>query len=149
MRKEGEAKKNPKYLCQREDVSRSYESRHKSDSCYFKITVPGDCFSIFYLFSFSVFTSERFPFLAVLLLSPISSSLPKTYTSAKKIQTSELRTCSSGKINQVISMMAILKVMPPILLCWSVASVAAEGELSHQYSTTFCCCETDSSRGAG
>jgi len=46
-------------------------------------------------------------------------------------------------------MTAILKVMPPILLCWSVASVAAEGELSHQYSTTFCCCETDSSRGAG
>jgi len=41
--------------------------------------------------------------------------------------------------------------MPPVLLCWltmSVDGMEVEVEPSHQYSITFCCCETDSSRGA-
>ena len=42
--------------------------------------------------------------------------------------------------------------MPPILLCWPttleavVGGMAIEVEPSHQYSVTFCCCETDGSR---
>ena len=45
------------------------------------------------------------------------------------------------------------KAMPPILLCWpmmseeDVGGIAAEDEPSHQYSITFCCHETDGSRG--
>ena len=43
----------------------------------------------------------------------------------------------------------VLKVMPPYLLCWSMISeaggggMAAEVELSHQYSLTCCCHVTD------
>jgi len=45
------------------------------------------------------------------------------------------------------------KVMPPILLCWQTTSevdigMAVEAESSCQYSAAFCCCATDSSRGA-
>ena len=49
---------------------------------------------------------------------------------------------------------ATLKVMPAILLCWPTMSEAPVGgmtvqaESSHQYSITFCCHVTDSSRGA-
>ena len=45
------------------------------------------------------------------------------------------------------------KVMPPILLCWpttseaNVGGIAVEAEPSHQYSVTFCGCETGGSRG--
>ena len=48
---------------------------------------------------------------------------------------------------------AALKVMPPVLLFWSMMSeadvggIAVEAEPSHQYSVTFCCCVTDGSRG--
>ena len=51
-------------------------------------------------------------------------------------------------------MKAALKVMPPILLCWSVMSemdisgMVIEVEPSHQYSSTCCCHVTDGSRGA-
>jgi len=46
------------------------------------------------------------------------------------------------------------KVMPPILLCWPTTSevdigmAVEEAESSCQYSAAFCCCATDSSRGA-
>ena len=46
------------------------------------------------------------------------------------------------------------KVIPPILLCWpmisdtNIGGMAVEVEPSHQYFITFCCCETDGSRGA-
>ena len=49
---------------------------------------------------------------------------------------------------------AALKVVPPIFLFWSMTSEADVGHLaievepSHQYSITFCCHETDGSRGA-
>jgi len=51
-------------------------------------------------------------------------------------------------------MRAVLKVMPPILLCWhttleaDVGGMAAEVEPSHQYPITLCCRVTDDSRGA-
>ena len=51
-------------------------------------------------------------------------------------------------------MRAVLKVMPPILLCWhttleaDVGGMAAEVEPSHQYPITFCCRVKDDSRGA-
>jgi len=47
-----------------------------------------------------------------------------------------------------------LKVMPPILLCWpmmsekDVGGMAVEVEPFQQYFITFCCHETDGSRGA-
>ena len=43
--------------------------------------------------------------------------------------------------------------MPPVLLCWFTTSeadvdiIVAEAEPSYQYSITFCCHETDGSRG--
>ena len=49
---------------------------------------------------------------------------------------------------------AAQKIMSSILLCWprtsevNVGGKAVEVELFHQYSITFCCCETDGSRGA-
>ena len=51
-------------------------------------------------------------------------------------------------------MRGAMKVMPPILLCCLMTSeadtdgMAVEVELPHQYSVTFCCCETDGSRRA-
>ena len=48
-------------------------------------------------------------------------------------------------------MKVTLKVMPPILLCWSstseadVGGMAVGAELSHQYSVTFCCLVKDGS----
>jgi len=48
-------------------------------------------------------------------------------------------------------MKAASKVMPPILLHQTTVSeidVSAMAVWSHQYSVTFCCCETDGSRGA-
>ena len=51
-------------------------------------------------------------------------------------------------------MRGAMKVMSPILLCWTrtsetdVGGIAVEPETSEQYSITFCCCETDGSRGA-
>ena len=48
---------------------------------------------------------------------------------------------------------ATAEVIPPNLFCWhmtskaDVGSMVVEAELSHQYSVTFCCCVTDSSRG--
>ena len=47
-----------------------------------------------------------------------------------------------------------LKVMSPIVLWWpttseaDVGDMAVEAESSHQYSLTWCCHETDGSRGA-
>jgi len=49
---------------------------------------------------------------------------------------------------------AALEVMSPIVFCWftvsevGVGGVAVEAEHFHQYSITFCCYVTDSSRGA-
>jgi len=49
---------------------------------------------------------------------------------------------------------AILKVIHPILLCWSTTSMEEDGgmvaevETSRQYVTTICCCVTDGSREA-
>jgi len=54
----------------------------------------------------------------------------------------------------VVSLLrAATNVMPPILLCWLTTSEVdvggmAEVELSLQYSTKFCCCVIDGSRGA-
>ena len=51
-------------------------------------------------------------------------------------------------------MRAAPKVMPPILLFWSMMSEANDSEMavevepSCQYCVTFCCCVTDGSRGA-
>ena len=51
-------------------------------------------------------------------------------------------------------MRTTLEVMPRILLCWpttsevDVGGTAVEVEPSHQYSIPFCCCMTESSRGA-
>ena len=50
--------------------------------------------------------------------------------------------------------MAAPKVMPPILFSQhttsevDTGSMAVQVEPSHQYSITFCCCVTDSRRGA-
>ena len=44
--------------------------------------------------------------------------------------------------------------MPPLLLCWPTTSeahvggMAVEIEPSHQYSTTFCCCDRWQQRGS-
>ena len=52
-----------------------------------------------------------------------------------------------------IYMRAAIKVMPSFLLCWhmtidaDVGDMTAEIEPSHQYSITFCCHDTDGSRG--
>lgn len=52
------------------------------------------------------------------------------------------------------SMRAAPKLIPPILLYWSMMSgvnvggMAVDVEPSHRYSVTFCCCLTDGSRGA-
>ena len=60
----------------------------------------------------------------------------------------------SGYCNWLENTRAALKAVPPILLCWSTTSeadvggMAVEVETSHQYSITFCCHVTDSSRGA-
>ena len=51
-------------------------------------------------------------------------------------------------------MRAVLKVMPPILLCWptmsevDVGGIAIEFEPSRQYSITFCCCGRWQQRGS-
>jgi len=51
------------------------------------------------------------------------------------------------------SMEAVLKVLPPILLCWpttsemGVGGMTAEVEPSHRYSTAFCFYVTDGSSG--
>jgi len=51
-------------------------------------------------------------------------------------------------------MRAAPKEMPLILLCWpmrsevDVGGMVVEDEPFHQYSVTFCCHETDDSRGA-
>ena len=55
--------------------------------------------------------------------------------------------------NRALTMRIALKVMSPILLCWPLTSKAdvggtVEDEPSQQYSITFCCCDTDGSRGA-
>jgi len=52
-----------------------------------------------------------------------------------------------------LNMRAAPEVMPFILLCWPTVSeadgggAAGEGEGSHHYPVTFCCCVTGGSRG--
>jgi len=54
-----------------------------------------------------------------------------------------------------VCMRVVLKVKPPVLLCWPMVSeadgddMAVETEPSHQYSITFCCCMTVGSRQNG
>ena len=57
-------------------------------------------------------------------------------------------------LRDTLCLKAAPKVMPPVLLCWSMTSevdvggMAVEDEPSHQHSITFCCHVTDGSRGA-
>lgn len=58
------------------------------------------------------------------------------------------------KLRTGINTRTVPEVMAPIFLRWPVMSEAdvgdtsVETEASHQYSIAFCCCATDSSRGA-
>ena len=56
--------------------------------------------------------------------------------------------------HKTVNMMAVLKVMLPILLCWltvsevDISSMAIQVGSSHKYSSTLCCPSTDGSRRA-